>query len=100
MSLAWAAGAVRARHASAARARVRVRVMNRSNTPAHYFDSDGSISWMSSLWSDEAEEIIGSDQVVAFAHVTPMRGVVVTPLTNTGLRDRVAETAEPVSSSV
>src|SRR5207245_8513770 len=63
-------------------------------------DSDDSIPGMSSLWPGEVDEILGADQVVAFAHVTPMHGVVVTPLTNTGLRDAVAATAEPVSSSV
>jgi hypothetical protein len=52
------------------------------------------------LWPDTADEILGGDQVVLFAHVTPASGVVLTPLTNTGLRDRESGTATPVSSSV
>src|SRR2546422_3940797 len=51
-------------------------------------------------WPDGVDEILGSDQVVVFAHVTPMGGVVLTPLTNTGLRDRQAGAVSPVSSSV
>jgi hypothetical protein len=51
-------------------------------------------------WPDGVDEIFGGDQVVAFAHVTPARGVVLTPLTNTGLHEREAGTMTPVSSSV
>jgi hypothetical protein len=51
-------------------------------------------------WPSAADEILGGDQVVAFAHVTPARGVVLTPLTNTGLRERETGTMTPVSSSV
>jgi hypothetical protein len=51
-------------------------------------------------WPETADEILGGDQVVIFAHVTPASGVVLTPLTNTGVRDREAGTATPVSSSV
>jgi hypothetical protein len=51
-------------------------------------------------WPDTVDEILAGDQAVAFAHVTPAEGVVVTPLTNTGLRDRRAGTVTPVSSSV
>jgi hypothetical protein len=55
---------------------------------------------MTAHWPETTDEILGSDQVVLFAHVTPAGGVVLTPLTNTGLRDREAGTATPVSSSV
>ena len=51
-------------------------------------------------WPEAVDEVLGGDQALAFAHVTPARGVVLTPLTNTGLRDRAAGAAEPVSSSV
>src|ERR687892_2513812 len=51
-------------------------------------------------WPGAADEILGGDQVVVFAHVTPARGVVLTPLTNTGLREREAGTMTPVSSSI
>jgi hypothetical protein len=51
-------------------------------------------------WPDGVDEIVGGDQAVIFAHVTPLRGVVLTPLTNTGLRDREAGHIAPVSSSV
>jgi hypothetical protein len=37
---------------------------------------------------------------VTFAHITPLQGVVLTPLTNTGLCDRKAGTLTPASSSV
>jgi hypothetical protein len=51
-------------------------------------------------WPDTIDEILGGDQALAFAHLTPASGVVLTPLTNTGLRDRAAGTLTPVSSSV
>jgi hypothetical protein len=51
-------------------------------------------------WPAGVDEILGGDQVVALAYVTPARGVVLTPLTNTGLRDRERETITPFSSSV
>lgn len=51
-------------------------------------------------WPDSVDEIIGGDQVVGLAYVTPARGVVLLPLTNMALRDRAAGTIEPVSSSV
>src|SRR2546427_1465460 len=54
----------------------------------------------SETWPDGVDQILGSDQVVVFAHVTPMGGAVLTPLTNTGLRDRQAGRLTPVSSSV
>jgi hypothetical protein len=51
-------------------------------------------------WPRAADEVFGGDQAVLFAHVTPAQGVVLTPLTNTGLRNRDAGTMTPVSSSV
>lgn len=50
-------------------------------------------------WPDTADEILDSDQVVALAYCTPANGVVITPLTNFGLRDRVSGTIT-VNSSV
>lgn len=47
-----------------------------------------------SVWPAEVDEILASDQVVGFAYVTPLRGVVLQPLTNMG------DPTEPVSSSV
>ncbi|MEU5882706.1 pyridoxamine 5'-phosphate oxidase family protein [Spirillospora sp. NPDC047279] len=38
------------------------------------------------------DEILGGDQAVMLASVTPARGVVLSPVTNFGLRDRVADT--------
>ncbi|HLM85493.1 MAG TPA: pyridoxamine 5'-phosphate oxidase family protein [Solirubrobacteraceae bacterium] len=46
------------------------------------------------------DEILGSDQVVALGYVTPASGVVVTPVTNFGLRDRDAGTLTSINSSV
>jgi hypothetical protein len=51
-------------------------------------------------WPEPVDEILGADQALLFAHVTPASGVVLTPLTNTGLRDREAGKMTPVSSSV
>jgi hypothetical protein len=51
-------------------------------------------------WPDEVDEVIGGDQAVVLAYVTPARGVVLTPLTNFGLRDRDAGTMTPLNSSV
>jgi hypothetical protein len=51
-------------------------------------------------WSDAVDEIIGSDQAVMFAVVTPAGGVVLSPLTNFGLRDRDAGTLSNLNSSV
>jgi hypothetical protein len=51
-------------------------------------------------WTQDIDRILGGDQAVTFAHVTPLRGVVLTPLTNTGLHERGAGTLTPVSSSV
>ena len=51
-------------------------------------------------WPDHVDEILAGDQVVALAHTTPARGVVLTPLTNFGTRDRGAGTLAAVNSSV
>lgn len=51
-------------------------------------------------WSDEVDDVLGGDQAVGFAHATPAAGVVLSPLTNTGVRDRAAGSLEPVTSSV
>ena len=51
-------------------------------------------------WPGHVDEILAGDQVLALAHLTPARGVVLSPLTNTGLRDRAAGRIAPVSSSV
>jgi hypothetical protein len=51
------------------------------------------------MWPDSVEEILGGDQAVALAHVTPAKGVVLTPVTNFALRNRVAGTMA-VNSSV
>src|SRR5215210_6415412 len=51
-------------------------------------------------WPDSADEILGGDQVVALASVTPARGAVLTPLTNFGARDREAGTLTAVNTSV
>ena len=51
------------------------------------------------MWPGPADEILGSDQAVALAHATPAQGVVLTPVTNFGMRDRAAGTVA-VNSSV
>jgi hypothetical protein len=51
-------------------------------------------------WSDAVDEILASDQAVAGGYVTPAGGVVLLPLTNTGLRDREAGRVTPFTSSV
>jgi hypothetical protein len=51
-------------------------------------------------WPDNVDEVLGGDQAVALGYVTPAGGVVVTPLTNFGIRDREAGTMTPLNSSV
>ena len=51
------------------------------------------------MWPLVVDEILGGDQAVALAHVTPASGVVLTPVTNFALRDRAAGTMA-VNSSV
>jgi hypothetical protein len=50
-------------------------------------------------WPDSIDEIFDGDRVVALAYVTPARGVVITPVTNFGVRDRAAGTVT-VNSSI
>ncbi|MES9605965.1 pyridoxamine 5'-phosphate oxidase family protein [Actinomadura sp. NPDC000929] len=50
-------------------------------------------------WPDTVDDIIGGDQAVILATVTPARGVVLTPATNFGARDRDGGTVT-VNSSV
>jgi nitroimidazol reductase NimA-like FMN-containing flavoprotein (pyridoxamine 5'-phosphate oxidase superfamily) len=54
---------------------------------------------MVEMWPDSVDEILGEDQAVALAHVTPAKGVVLTPVTNFALRDRTSGTVA-VNSSV
>jgi hypothetical protein len=54
---------------------------------------------MTTPWPDPVDEILGGDQAVVLAHVTPASGVVLSPVTNFGLRDRDAGTLA-VNSSV
>lgn len=49
-------------------------------------------------WSDEVDEILAGDLAVMLADVTPAHGVVLTPVTNFGLRDRNAGTVTLLSS--
>jgi hypothetical protein len=51
-------------------------------------------------WPDHVDEIFGGDQAVLLAHVTPAAGVVLTPFTNFGLRDREAGRLSALNSSV
>ena len=43
-------------------------------------------------WSDGVEEILSGDQAMVLAHLTPARGVILTPVTNFALQDRLAGT--------
>jgi hypothetical protein len=52
------------------------------------------------MWPEHVDEILGGDQVVALAYTTPASGVIITPLTNFGLRDGDAGTLRAVNSSV
>src|SRR3954454_12049583 len=52
------------------------------------------------MWPDNVDEILAGDQVVALAYTTAGNGVILTPLTNFGLRDREAGTLRAVNSSV
>src|SRR4051794_29733884 len=53
----------------------------------------------SSIWPDAVDEILGGDQAVMLASVTPARGVVLAPVTNFAIRDRAAGTVT-VNTSV
>ena len=50
-------------------------------------------------WPDTVERIVEGDHVVMLAYVTPARGVVLTPVTNFGVRDQASGTVT-VNSSV
>src|SRR5688500_13704657 len=51
-------------------------------------------------WPEQIDDILGGDQTIALAYVTPARGVAITPVTNFILRDRAAGTIGAVNSSV
>jgi hypothetical protein len=51
-------------------------------------------------WPDRVDEILAGDQAVVLAHMTPASGVVLTPLTNFGIRDHAAGTIAPLNSSI
>jgi len=54
---------------------------------------------MTSRWPDTVDEIVGGDHAVALAYVTPASGVVLTPVTNFGMRDSEGGTVT-VNSSI
>src|SRR3954466_15930115 len=49
-------------------------------------------------WSDEVDELLGSDLAVGLAYLTPAKGVVITPMAPLGLRDREAGTVTLTTS--
>src|SRR3954452_25434993 len=49
-------------------------------------------------WSDDVDEILGSDLAVGLAYLTPAKGVVITPMAPLGLRDREAGTVTLTTS--
>ena len=51
-------------------------------------------------WPHEVDAVIDGDQAVALAYLTPARGVILLPLTNTGLRDRATGRVTAVTSSI
>lgn len=51
-------------------------------------------------WPETVDHVLAGDQAFAFARVTPARGVILTPLTNTGLTDPEAGKATPFTSSI
>ncbi len=59
-----------------------------------------STSTSTVTWPEPVDEVLAGDQVVVMAQVTPASGVVLTPLTNFGIRDPEAGTATPLSSSI
>ena len=52
------------------------------------------------MWPDHVDEILDRDHAIAFATVTPAKGVIITPVTNFGIRDRDAGTLEAVNTSI
>ncbi len=53
---------------------------------------------MTVTWSDDVDEILGGDLVVGFSYLTPAKGVVISPMTPLGLRDREAGTVTLTTS--
>ena len=53
-----------------------------------------------SQWPDHVDEVLGGDQTIMLATVTPAKGVVLLPVTNLGVRDRDAGTITAVNTSV
>jgi hypothetical protein len=51
-------------------------------------------------WPETVDEIVGGDQAVAVGYLTPARGVVLLPLTNTGVRDRATGRLTAFTSSL
>ena len=51
-------------------------------------------------WPPAVDEILAGDQVVAVAYSTPAKGVLLLPLTNTGVRDRSSGRLTAFTSSV
>src|SRR5687767_11259123 len=49
-------------------------------------------------WSDEVDEIMGSELAAGFAYLTPAKGVVINPMAPLGIRDREAGTITLSSS--
>jgi hypothetical protein len=49
-------------------------------------------------WTDEIDEILGSDLAAGFAYLTPAKGVVITPMAPLALRDREAGTVTLTTS--
>ena len=55
---------------------------------------------MSAHWPDAAEEVFGANQTLAAGYVTPAKGVILLPLTNTDVRDRSAGRMTAFTTSV
>jgi general stress protein 26 len=53
---------------------------------------------MATKWPDTVDEILDGDRVMLLASATPARGIVATPVTNFGVRDREAGTLTPNTS--
>ena len=49
-------------------------------------------------WSDDVDAVLAGDLVTVFAYLTPARGVVLSPVTTIGLRDRAAGTVSMTTS--
>src|SRR4051794_36386533 len=53
---------------------------------------------MGAMWDDAADRVLAGDLVAVFAYLTPARGVVLSPVTTLGLRDRQAGTVSMTTS--